>query len=288
MAQQQTCRLWFSYLGIKPMPEQDAVCWPVAVAAEGQVDTITVWVGAPSKLSSLADPGLHLVVEADPARAQRCRTAWPEHPGLVVCDQVLAPHSDAPVRWCLFNDGRLNGPLDQQVWQANYPNLHQVGEEQRLGCSLADLLTNVGRHLVDGPYIGLNLHLQQGDPLAALDGLGAWLEGLHIVDLALPSAATALWAGPVGAWLEPRGFRACAGEAARWQRDAIASRRLLLQERDRAMANVQDLEARLQQLSNEREALQVSSQQQQEQLEHILRELDAIQAVLDQELVAVA
>jgi hypothetical protein len=206
----------------------------------------------------------------------------------VVCNQVLAPHSDAPVRWCLFNDARLNGPLDQQVWQANYPNLHQVGEEQRLGCSLADLLTNVGRHLVDGPYIGLNLHFQQGDPLAALDGLGAWLEGLHIVDLALPSAATALWAGPVGAWLEPRCFRACAGEAARWQRDAIASRRLLLQERDRAMANVQDLEARLQQLSNEREALQVSSQQQQEQLEHILRELDAIQAVLDQELVAVA
>ena len=266
------------------MPEQDSASWPVAVAETAQSGTITVWVGAPAGHSALANAGLHLVVEADPARAQRCRTDWPEHPGLVVCDQVLAPHSDAHVRWCLFNDARLNGPLDQQVWQANYPNLHQVGEEQRLGCSLADLLTNVGRHLVDGPYTGLNLHLQQGDPLAALEGLGAWLEGLHIVDLALPSAAIALWAGPVGAWLDPRGFRACAGEAARWQRDAIASQRKLLQERNRALAQVHELETRLQQLCNEREALQVQSQQQKQQLDHILRELDAIQDVLDQDL----
>jgi hypothetical protein len=192
------------------------------------------------------------------------------------------------VPWCLFNDARLNGPLDLQTWQARYPNLRQIGGEQRLGCSLADLLTNVGRHLVDGPYTGLRLHLQQGDPLAALDGLGAWGEGLHSVELSMPAAAMALWAAPVFAWLEPRGFRACAGEAARWQRDAIASRRLLLQERNRALAQVQDLEARLQQLNNEREALQVQSQQQQEQMEHILRELDGIQAVLDQDLAPAA
>jgi len=273
---------------IQSMPEQYANCWSVSVAAAAEVSTITVWVGSPSSLSALEAPGLHLVVEADPDRAQRCRTAWPEKPSLVVCDQVLAVQSDAPVRWCVFNDARLNGPLDQQAWKAHYPNLRQIGEEQRLGCTLADLLTDVGRHLMDGPYTGLTLHLQQGDPLAALDGLGAWLEGLHSVALALPVAAMALWAAPVGAWLESRGFRACAGEAARWQRDAIASRRLLLQERDRALAKVQDLEARLHQLSNEREALQVHSQQQQEQLTHILRELDAIQAVLDQELAPAA
>jgi len=266
------------------MPEQDSACWPAALVTAGQVSTINVWVGAPSGLSALAVAGLHLVVEADPARAQRCRTAWPEQPALVVCVQVLAPQSDAPVRWCLFNDARLNGPFDQQVWQGRYPNLRQIGEEQRLGSSLAELLTNVGRHLVDGPYTGLSLHLQQGDPLVALEGLGAWLEGLHTVELFMPAAAMALWAAPVGAWLEPRGFRACAGEAARWQRDDIASRRLLLQDRDRTMARVQDLEVRLQQLANEREALQVESQQQKQQLDHILRELDAIQAVLDQEL----
>ena len=266
------------------MPKQDAACWPVALAAAGQLGMITVWVGVPKQLSSLADAGLHLVVEADPTRAERCRTAWPEHPGLVVCNQVLATQSDASLRWCLFNDARLNGPLDQQAWLAHYPNLRQIGEEQRLGCPLADLLANVGRHLVDGPYTGLSLHLQQGDPLAALDGLGLWRQGLHTVELALPAAAMALWAAKVGAWLESRGFRACAGEAARWQLDAIASRRLLLQERDRALAQVQELEARLQQLSSEREALQLQSQQQQHQLEQILRELDAIQAVLDQEI----
>jgi len=270
------------------MPEQDATCWPVAVAETALASTITVWVGAPSGYSALVDEGLHLVVEADPDRGHRCRTAWPDHPSLVVCDQVLAVQSDAPVRWCIFNDARLNGPLDQQAWKAHYPNLRQIGEVQRLGTSLAELLTNVGRHLVDGPYTRLSLHLQQGDPLAALDGLGAWLEGLHSVELSMPAAAIALWLAPVAAWLEPRGFCACAGEAARWQRDAIASRRLLLQERDRALAQVQDLEARLQQLSNEREALQVQSQEQHQQLEHILRELDEIQAVLDQELAAAA
>jgi len=284
MAPQQIRLLSFTYPGIQPMPEQDAASWPLAVAETAQASTITVWVGAPSGLLALADSGLHLVVEADPVVAQRCRTAWLEHPGLVVCDQVLAPHSDATVRWCLFNDARLNGPLDQQVWLHHYPNLRQVGEEQRLGCSLADLLTNVGRHLVDGPSTALILNFQQGDPRAALDGLGAWLECLHTVELALPSAAMALWAGPVGAWLEPRGFRACAGEAARWQRDFIASQRKLLQERNRALAQVHELETRLQQLFNEREALQAQSQQQKQQLDHFLRELDASKAALDQEL----
>jgi len=101
-----------------------------------------------------------------------------------------------------------------------------------MGCSLADLLTNVGRHLVDGPYTGLSLHLQQGDPMAALDGLGAWLECLHTVELDIPAAVMALRAARLGAWLETRGFCACAGEPAHWQRDAVASRRLLLQERD--------------------------------------------------------
>jgi hypothetical protein len=100
------------------MPEDAAVCWPVALAAAAQDGTITVWVATPSGLSPLADADLHLVVEVDPVRAQCCRTAWPEHPALVVWDQVLAPQSDAPVRWCLFNDVRLNGPLDQQAWKA--------------------------------------------------------------------------------------------------------------------------------------------------------------------------
>jgi len=270
------------------MPDQDAACWPLVVAAAGEVGMITVWVGSPKRLSSLADVGLHLVLEVDPILAESCRTAWPEHPGLVVCNQVLATQSDAPVRWYMFNDARLNGPLDQLAWQSYYPNLRQIAEEQRLGCSLADLLTNVGRHLLDGPYTGLSLHLQQGDPLAALDGLGAWLEGLHAVELDMPAAAMALWAAPVGDRLEPQGFRTCTGEAVRWERDAIASRRLLLQERDRAMSQVHELETRMQQLCNEREALQVQSHQQRQQLEHILSELDAIQAVLDQELVPAA
>jgi hypothetical protein len=103
----------------------------------------------------------------------------------------------------------------------------------------------------------------------------------------MPAAVTAHWAPQVAAWLEPRGFRASEGAAACWQRDAIASQRLLVQERDQALAHVQELEVCIQQLSAEREALQAQNQQQQQQLEHILRELDAIQALLDQELASV-
>jgi hypothetical protein len=94
----------------------------------------------------------------------------------------------------------------------------------------------------------------------------------------------AYWAARVGAWLEQRGFLAFAGEAARWERDSIASRRLLLMQRDQALAQVHELETRLQQLNKQRESLQARSQQQQQQLGHILRELDEIQDVLDQEL----
>ena len=269
------------------MPAPDLACWPLAAVQSPLGDRITVWVGAPGGLAAPVDAGLQLVVEADPSHAQRCRAAWPEHPGLLVCDQVLAAQSDAPVRWCLFNDARLNGPLDQQAWLAAYPNICQIGVEERLGCSLADLLTNAGRHLPHGPTTGLALQLQQGDPLAALDGLGAWLQGLQTVQLSMPAAVSAHWAPQVAAWLEPRGFRASEGAAARWQRDAIASQRLLVQERDQALAHVQELEVCIQQLSAEREALQAQNQQQQQQLEHILRELDAIQALLDQELASV-
>ena len=266
------------------MPVQEDSCWPAAVVQAADPGTITVWVGTPSAPTALEDGGLVLLVEADPTQAQRCRSAWSARHDLVVCDQVLAAQSGAHLRWCLFNDPRLNGPLDEQAWHAHYPNLRQIGEEQRLGCSLADLLSTVGQHLIHGPYTGLSLHLQQGDPAAALDGLGAWVQGLQTVQLAMPAAATALWAAPVGAWLEPRGFRACEGESARWQRDAITSQRLLLEQRDQALAQVHDLEARLQQLSSEREALQAQSQGQQQQLENIFCELDAIQAMLDQQL----
>ncbi|MFM7547750.1 MAG: hypothetical protein ACKO8I_02535 [Cyanobacteriota bacterium] len=100
----------------------------------------------------------------------------------------------------------------------------------------------------------------------------------------MPEAVRALWADPVAAWLVPRGFRAEEGHALRWERDPMASQRLLLQERDQAQARVQDLEAQLQQLRNHHEALQTINVQQRQQLDSITRELDDILAVMDQEI----
>lgn len=243
---------------------------------------LTVWVGAPQVLAALPDQGLQVLVEADPNLAERWRIAWHGRQRLVVCDQVLAPESGVPVRWCLFNDARFNGPLDGQSWQAHLPNLRQVGEEQRLGRSLADLLTSVTEPMPQDPCTALHLRLQQGDPLAALQGLGAWLEQVSTVELAVPEAAAALWADQLAAWLVPRGFRAAEPQSARWQRDPIATQRLLLQERDQALARVQDLEAQLQLLSTRFEEQIALNDQQRQQLEHINRELDDLLAVLDQ------
>lgn len=261
------------------MPVQDVTGWPADVV-QAAAGAITVWVGAPSALTSLGDGGLQLVVEADRFQAERWRTAWPERHQLVVSEQVLAARSGVPVRWCLFNDARLNGPLDQSAWCAHYPNLRQLGMEQRMGCSLADLLTSLGEHLPHGPYSRLRLHLQQGDPLAALKGLGAWLQGLEFVQLAMPVAGLKVWGSDVGGWLELQGFRTCEGQAACWQRDAIASQRPLLQERDQALARVQDLESQLQQLSHDNESLQVLRERHQDQLDQIVCELDSLQQVV--------
>ena len=219
-------------------------------------------------------------------RALSQRLAWSQR--LLVCEQVLVAESGVPVRWCLFNDARFNGSLDGQAWQAHLPNLRQIGEEQLLGSSLADLLTSVTELMPQDPCTALPLRLQQGDPLAALQGLGAWLDHLSTVELAMPEAAAALWAEQLAAWLVPRGF--CPGEpqSARWQRDPIATQLLLLQERDQALARVQDLEAQLQQLSNHHEAVQALNDQQRQQLDHINRELDDLLALLDQEAMASA
>ena len=261
------------------MPVQDVAGWPAEVV-QAAAGAITVWVGAPSALTSLGDGGLQLVVEADRFQAERWRTAWPERHQLVVSEQVLAARSGVPVRWCLFNDARLNGPLDQSTWCAHYPNLRQLGMEQRMGCSLADLLTGLGEHLPHGPQSRLRLHLQQGDPLEALKGLGAWLQGLEFVQLTMPVAGLKIWGSDVGGWLELQGFRACEEEAACWQRDAIASQRPLLQERDQALARVQELEAQLQQLSQDNETLRVLRERHQDQLDQIVRELDSLQQVV--------
>ena len=70
------------------------------------------------------------------------------------------------------------GPMNQQAWQAHAPNLRQLGAEQRLGSTLADMLASVGQNLPHGPTTGLTLHLQEGVPpwLPSM-GLGSGCKG---------------------------------------------------------------------------------------------------------------
>lgn len=64
-------------------------------------------------------------------------------------------------------------------------NLRQIGQQQRIGVTLADLLRRVQSYVEDGPLTSWNLHLLQGDRLAALNGLGDWIHGLQSVYLAM-------------------------------------------------------------------------------------------------------
>jgi hypothetical protein len=120
----------------------------------------------------------------------------------------------------------------------------------------------------------LSLQLCQGDPLAALEGLGGWTEVLQRVQLSMP-AAHELWAQPVQAWLASRGFEAVSDEdAPTWRRDPAAMQRLQLQEQARQIAELEE------QLATQAVRLLLAQTRQEElQREHeaVLAERDRLQ-----------
>lgn len=265
-------------------------------------DLLTVWVGAPLTAGTLPATGLLLVVEADLERARQLKDELQGRQDTVVCAEVLAPESGSPVRWCRFNDPRFNGPLTAADWQERYPNLRQLGEEQRSGRSLEDVLEAwaARQGLQQQPLLRLELH--QGDPLAALEGLGSWLTRLEVVQLSQRQGLVAGSAEAVAAWLEERGLRATAAAAASWQRDPIATQALLLRERDQQIAELEEqlatqavrlllaqtrhkeLQAERHQLQTERDALVAGRQELTAQRDVFLAERDQLKSERDQGL----
>jgi len=220
---------------------------PTGVASDkGNVDKITVWVGLPSLASGLPSSGSLLVVEAEPERAREFRHVLRERPEAVVCEEVLAAENKATVRWHRFNDARLNGPNDLTIWQERFPNLRQIDEEQRCGRRLGDLLDNWGPHEGEQALAPLHLVLRQGDPLAALEGLGPWIRQLQTVQMVLPWPKETMQLAET--WLTRQNFGQDPQTETMWNRDPIATKDRLLKEKEKEK---QDLLAVNQQLNSD-------------------------------------
>lgn len=217
---------------------------PTRIDPEG-AEGLTVLVGAPLAVTALPASGLLLVVEADLERARLLKNDLQGRQDALVCAEVLAAQSGTPVQWFRFNDPRLDGPLPEADWREHYPNLRQLGEEQRNGRRLEDVLEAWSARVQLQHQPPLQLELHQGDPLAALEGLGAWLARLQAVRLprrrgAAAGSAAAGSGAAVAAWLEQRGFRADEELAATWRRDPEATQRLLLAEREQQIAELEE------------------------------------------------
>ena len=202
---------------------------------------LTVWVGGPSAVAALPSEGQLLLVEADPDQALRLKQELRGRQQVAVCAEVLAQQSGTPLRWYAFNDPRLNGPLDEQAWRERYPNLRRIGEEQRIGRRLEEVLNAwAGQQQGSPEPLTLSLQLRQGDPLVALEGLGRWIAALQSVQLVMP-AAREIWGQSVQAWLADRGFEAVEELAApTWRRDPLATQRLQLQQKEQQIAELEE------------------------------------------------
>ncbi|MEI8251964.1 MAG: hypothetical protein WCF98_12400, partial [Synechococcus sp. ELA057] len=202
---------------------------------------LTVWVGGASAVAALPSEGQLLLVEADPDQALRLKQELRGRQQVAVCAEVLAQQSGTPLRWYAFNDPRLNGPLDEQAWRERYPNLRRIGEEQRIGRRLEEVLNAWARQQQGSPEpLTLSLQLRQGDPLAALEGLGRWIAALQSVQLVMP-AAREIWGQSVQAWLADRGFEAVEEQAApTWRRDPLATQRLELLQKEQQIAELEE------------------------------------------------
>lgn len=212
-----------------------------AIVVESPGPLSLVRVGAPEpELLRVETAVPALVLEADRQRAEAFKAGLEglAPSACTVCAEVLTATPQQLVDWHSYNDSRMDGPLALQHWQGHYPNLKLMGRAQRQGRTLEQVLTAWVAQL-EQPVRALQLELAQGDPLAALQGLGPWLQAVQQVRLAMPGSDV-LWGERIGAWLGAQGFRQTAQRSCLWQRDPLASLQLALQARERRLAELEE------------------------------------------------
>ena len=229
---------------------------PPAVECEHRSgEDVTVWVGAPSLMGSLPSAGHLLVVEAEPEKARELRQVLKERAQARVCEEVLAAEDGTMVQWHRFNDLRLSGPIDLVSWQGRFRNLRQTEGEQRCGRRLGALLDDWSDQAGIEGHGPMHLLLRQGDPLAAMVGLGPWHSHLETVQQLLPWPEGTMQ--EVEIWLKEHHFSQDHQSADIWKRDPIATRNCLLTEKEK---EIQALNTANQLLQTNHEVMQAEKE----------------------------
>ena len=239
-------------------------------------EEITVWVGAPSFVAGLPSWGRLLIVEADHAKARELREVLKENIKAQVCEEVLTAESGDIVQWHRFNDMRLNGPSDLMTWQPQFRNLRQIDEEQRYGRSLVELLDNWAPQEGGQTVAPLHLILRQGDPLAALMGLGQWIGHLETVQLMLPWPEATMQV--VETWLIEKNFNKDPQSKNTWERHPLTRRDLLLKEKENEKRFLHDANQRL---NRDLEVIQTEKSLLEENLTYLSAEFEELKKAQD-------
>jgi hypothetical protein len=210
-----------------------------------------------------------MVVEAEPERAKELRHLLQERTEALVCEEVLSADNGAIVTWNRFNDPRFSGPNSLTLLQERFPNLQQIDEKLRRGRSLGDLLDNWVPCQSEQAMSQLHLIVRQGDPLAALAGLGPWLSQLETVQLILPWPEENMRLAET--WLSEQSFRQDPDIPTMWKLDAIAKKDWLLNQKEE---EIQGLLAANQQLNSAWDAVQAEKNL-------LLEKVNNLSAILD-------
>ena len=248
----------------------------------GSGEDITVWVGTtPSLIGSMPRAGHLFVVESEPEKARELRQVLEERAQAWVYEEVLAAKDGAMVQWHHFNDVRLSGPIDLVSWQVRFRNLRQTEGEQRCGKSLGALLDDWSNHAGIKEHGRIHLMLRQGDPLAAMVGLGAWLSHLETVHLLLPWPEETMHEAET--WLKEHHFSQDHQSTVTWKQDAIATRDWLLKEKENEIQALitanQLLHAKCEVMQTEQESLMAER----ERISAVMQDLREAQALTQAE-----
>ncbi|MEB3335295.1 MAG: hypothetical protein VKP70_09950 [Cyanobacteriota bacterium] len=249
------------------------------MSTESSSSSLAIVVGAPPFRSALPQDQAVLVIEADPQRLSQLKLEVEDQLNLVkVVQEVLTAEEGTVVEWHHFNDGRLDGPAGLATWQPHYPNLELLDTEQRLGRPLKKLVQAwADEHAPNQPLL-LTLELRQGDPLAALRGLGPWIPSVQRVHLDMPMALDS-WQSDLDRWLVDQGFAQTEGGTTSWDRDPVATLQRIAQ---RQAQEIEDLESLLQDARRQGEQERAHALALQEQLDQTQEEINKILALLDQ------
>jgi hypothetical protein len=249
------------------------------MSPESSTPSLAIVVGAPPFRSALPLDQPVLVIEADPQRLNQLKLDLKEQGNLVkVVEDVLTAEEGTAVEWHHFNDARLDGPVGLATWQLRYPNLQLLSKEQRLGRPLKDLVRAWADEQAPHQQLLLTLELRQGDPLAALIGLGPWVQSLQRVRLDMPLALDQ-WPSELKQWLAEQGFAQTDATTPTWERDPVTTLQLIVQDQSQKLM---DMEHLLQDVTSQRDQQQAHALDLQQQLEQTNLEINEILALLDQ------